>query len=212
MRRIVVVCVLMAGFCTGLHAQIPENVQFQPGSFALPYRQHQNPADALTNTLDSAGEDGTIADNSETEWEKIFSPQTVSLLPLVPAQPYEVPHLTYAYNRWTGRFHIVPYEPGYAADPSAFPKQTSPLHIWVSAKSSASQPSRQIPYMSYYDPDPVVLPAEIQMHSFKLMSPRTKIQAIPLPVPKPATAQPVAPPARTRLGERLRQNGTFMVP
>ena len=211
MRRtfFVVVCVLMAGFCVGLNAQIPENAQFMPGTFARPYRPVQSPV-ATTAAVDVIDADEIEADDSETEWEKRFSPQTVTSPAPAPLPPYEVPHLTFVYNRWTGRFHVVPYEPGYAANPSAFPVQTSPLHVWVSAKSAASQPRPQVPYMSYYDPDPVILPAEIRMHSLKLASAMsesiTQMQPMPLPVPRPATAQPVSPPARTRLGERLRQS------
>ena len=207
----VIVCVLMAGFYAGLNAQIPENTRFQPGSYAQPYRPALNPVIETKDTADE-GEDEPKAENFETEWEKKFSPQTIVPPPVAPVMPYEVPHLTFVYNRWTGRFHITPYEPGYAANPSAFPVQTSPLHTWVSSKSAASQPSPQVPYMSYYDPDPVVLPAEIKMHSLNFLAPIRGVQPMPLPVPKPATAQPVAPPARTRIGERLRQNGTFYIP
>ena len=200
----------MAGFYASLNAQIPENARFQPGSYAQPYRPVVN---SVIETKDTADADDLKAEGFETEWEAKFSPQTHVAPPLVPESPYEVPHLTFAYNRWTGRFHITPYEPGYAANPQAFPIQTSPLHTWVYSKSSAAQPHPQVPYMSYYDPDPVVLPAEIRMHSFNFVKPiRGGEQAMPLPLPRPATAQPVAPPARTRLGERLRQNGTFFIP
>ena len=217
MRRAVsvIVCVLMAGFYAGLNAQIPENARFQPGSYAQPYRPAVNPVVIeTTNSATDEGEDeaGLKAENFETEWEKNFSPQTIVPPPPVLVPPYEVPHLTFVYNRWTGCFHITPYEPGYAANPSAFPVQTSPLHTWISSKSSAAQLPPQVPYMSYYDPDPVVLPAEIKMHSFNFVRPITGQQVMPLPMPKPAAAQPVAPPARTRLGERLRQNGTFFIP
>ena len=212
MRRTVsvIVCVLMAGFYAGLNAQIPENARFQPGSYAQPYRPAANPVVVETEDATDENKDELKAENFETEWEKKFSPQTIA--PLPPPPPYEVPHLTFVYNRWTGRFHIAPYEPGYAANPSAFPMQTSPLHTWVYSASSAAQPHPQVPYMSYYDPDPVVLPAEIRMHSFNFLAPVRGVQPMPLPVPKPAGAQPVAPPARTRIGERLRQSGTFFIP
>jgi hypothetical protein len=215
MRRVVsiIVCVFMASFYAGLSAQIPESAQFQPGSYAVPYRAYQPPVAA--NAVQAVKEvDGEEADNSETDWERQFSPQiTVSMPEEAPApQPYVVPHLTYVYNHWTGRFHLTPYEPGYAANPSAFPKQTSPLHIWVSSKSAVSQPSPQVPYMSYYDPDPVILPAEIRLRGSRFSGALTQLQPMPMPVPKPETAQPVVP-SRTRLGERIRQNfGTFIVP
>jgi len=212
MRRTVfaIVCVVTAGFYTGLNAQIPENIMFQPGSYAVPYRTFPtSPPMYAAPAPVSAME---YADDSRTEWERHFSPQMTTQR-AAPAsasvytpQPYMVPHLTFVYNRWTGRFHIAPYEPGYAANPSAFPVQTSPRHIWVSSKSSAAQPSPQVPYMSYYDPDPVVLPAEIQMRGTKSSAPFTQIEPMPLPVPRPATAEPITPPARSRLGERIRQN------
>jgi hypothetical protein len=195
----------MAGFYAGLNAQIPEHAMFQPGSYAVPYRPAQVPAPAV------AHENEATEDDSTTEWEKKFSPQTgepssVALLP----PPYEVPHLTFVYNHWTGRFHITPYEPGYAANPSAFPKQTSPRHIWVSSRAAAANPQPQVPYMSYYDPDPVILPAEIRLRGSRFSGPFTQLQPVPLPVPKPETARPVNPPPRSRLGARLQQNfGAF---
>jgi hypothetical protein len=205
MRRTIsiLVCVFMVFSCAGLNAQIPERVLFQPGSYAESW---SSPRAVPVVKADGKGAD----DASKTEWEKRFSPQ---VLEDVSEAPYEVPYLTYAYNRWTGRFHLAPYEPGYAANPSAFPKQTSPLHIWVSSKSSAAQPSPQVPYMSYYDPDPVILPAEIRSRGSKFGAILPKMEPMPLPVPKPETAQFLAPPAKTRFGERLRQNhGQFIVP
>ena len=211
----IIICVLMAGFCTGLKAQIPENAQFQPGSYALPYRtvQRQTLATAPTDSgVNDTAKEGT-EETDRTEWEKEFSPQTIEPVLAVPPVTYEVPHLTFVYNHWTRSFHIAPYEPGYAANPAAFPKQTSPLHIWTSSSSSASQLSPQVPYMSYYDPDPVILPAEIRLRGSRFGAPFTQLQPMPLPVPRPNEAQPISPPARTKLGERLRQTfGTFVVP
>ena len=210
MRRTVstVVCVLMAGFCVGLNAQIPENPRFQPGSYAVPHGSYAVQATPVPAVTEAEGEE---ADDLKTEWEKRFSPQIAEPMaarPLPP--PVEVPHLTFVYNHWTGRFHVVPYEPGYAANPSAFPQQTSPLHIWISSKSSSAQPSSQVPYMSYYDPDPVILPAEIRLHGSRFSAPLTQLQPMPLPVPRPESAQPVHP-SRTRIGERMRQTfGTFI--
>ena len=217
MRRTVsvVVCVLMAGFCAGLNAQIPENPRFQPGSYGVPYSVY--PAQPSTTmvmhvvpeTTDAVGDE---TDDSRSEWEKRFSPQVVEPMTMCPLPPpVEVPHLTFAYNHWTGRFHVVPYEPGYAANPSAFPQQTSPLHIWISSKSSSAQPHSQVPYMSYYDPDPVILPAEIRLHGSRFSAHLTQMQPVPLPMPRPDTAQPTRP-ARTRLGERVQKTfGSFIV-
>jgi hypothetical protein len=219
----IIVCVLLSGFCSGLNAQIPEGAQFQPGSYMVPYRSGQSPVIAnkatvstsqtMEEAIDALEKEGNEADDSTTEWEKKFSPQTTAVLPVLQPQPYEVPHLTFVYNHWTGRFNIAPYEPGYAANPAAFPKQTSPLHVWVSSKSSAAQPNPQVPYMSYYDPDPVILPAEIRLYGTKLaadLAMQPQIQPMPLPMPKPAMAQPIP---RQRVGERLRQNiGTFILP
>ena len=219
-----IVCILTAGFCVGLNAQIPERAQFQPGTYAVPYRPLQQPVVTYNKSIleqytllaaaDADNADGEDVDDERTDWEKEFSPQVaepMAVLPLPPPQPYEVPHLTFVYNHWTGRFHIAPYEPGYAANPAAFPVQTSPLHIWTSSKSSSAQLPPQVPYMSYYDPDPVILPAEIRLRGAKLFVPFTEMQPMPLPVPRPATAQPLYP-SRTRLGERMRQTfGTFIV-
>ena len=214
MRRTVsiIVCVFVAGFCASLNAQIPESVQFQPGSYAVPHRSYQRmlPVNVSPSVVAAPAEDAD--DASKTDWERQFSPQITTATAAASPMPYEVPHLTFVYCHWTGRFHITPYEPGYAANPSAFPKQTSPLHIWISSKSSAAQPSPQVPYMSYYDPDPVVLPAEIRYRGSRFGAMLTQNQPMPMPVAKPETAQPLAPPARTRLGERMRQNyGPFVV-
>ena len=211
MRRTfsVIAYVFTAYFCAGLNAQIPENALFQPGSYAVPY--YRPAPQQFYETSPMMSED---ADNLQTDWEKDFNPQTFAPVPPPPAQmpTYEVPHLTFVYNHWTGRFHIAPYEPGYAAQPSAFPTQTSPLHVWISSKSSAAQPHPQVQYMSYYDPDPVILPAEIRLRGSKMLAPLTQLQPIPMPLPRPETARLVAPPARTRLGERMRQTfGTFIV-
>jgi len=213
MRRTVsvAVCFILAGLYAGANAQIPENVQFQPGTYAVPYRIYQSP---VPTAADAVSEETERTGDSQTEWEKKFNHQTaagVSAEAFNPvsaptAQPYVVPHLTYVYNHWTGRFHITPYEPGYAADPSAFPAQTSPLHVWISSKSSAAQPSPQVQYMSYYDPDPVILPAEIRLRGSRFFTPLTQAQPLPMPVPRPVTAEIITPPARTRLGERVRQN------
>ena len=196
----VVVCVLMAGFCFGVNALIPEQPFFQPGSFAVPYGTFQHPA-----TFEAQG-----AAASETDWERKFSPQTVEPMGQASPQIYEVPYLTYIYDRRTGRFHLTFHEPGFAANPSAFPIQTSPLHIWVSCPSSANQPHPQVQYMCYHDPDPVILPAEIRLRGSRLFAPAR--QAMPMPLPRPETAVPIRPPARTQLGERVRQNfGAFVV-
>jgi len=168
--------------------------------------------DASPN-VDAVQTAGTEADDStQTDWERKFSPQIIEAIQAAPPVLYEVPHLTFVYSHRTGRFHITPYEPGYAANPSAFPKQTSPLHTWISSRSSAAQPHPQVQYMSYYDPDPVILPAEIRIPGSRFGSMLTQMQPVPMPVPRPETAQPLAPPTRTRLGERLRQNyGPFVV-
>ena len=212
MRRtislIISLCLVSGSLCVKLNAQIPESAMFQPGSYATRYQPAMTPNAVLASK--PAQEDEHM-----TEWEKKFAPQTdSSATASVPApQPYEVPYLTYTYCHWKRTFHVAPYEPGYAASPSEFPVQTSPLHVWVSRKSSAGQPRPQVNYMSYHDPDPVILPAEIRIRGSRFLTPLTQAQAMPMPVPKPATAHPVGPPARTRIGERIRQNlGTFVVP
>ena len=214
MRRTVsiIVCVLTAVFCADSGAQIPENPRFQPGSYAVPYNRPVPVSVAMyaqplaTDAVSEEGED------LRTDWEKKFSPQIAEPMTAQPLQqPYEVPHLTFVYNHWTGRFHVTPYEPGYAANPSAFPVQTSPLHIWVSSKSSAAQPRPQVQYMSYHDPDPVILPAEIRLRGSRFFTPFTQLQPVPMPVPRPESARPLYP-SRTRFGERIRQTfGDFVV-
>ena len=222
----VIVCFCMVGFYGDLNAQIPEGAQFQPGSYVIPYRPIQQQKTAcpvianitsMEEALDALDEDNDDADDSTTEWEKTFSPQTIVSAPVAMSmpQPYDVPHLTFVYNHWTRRFHIAPYEPGYAANPAAFPRQTSPLHVWVSSAASTAQPQPQVPYMSYYDPDPVVLPAEIRLYGTKIaanLALQPQIQPMPLPSPRPDMAQSIAPPARTRMGERIRNVGAFFLP
>ena len=212
MRRTVsiIVCVLMAGFCAGLNAQqvpIPERPLFQPGSYAVPHGRFVQPP-IMVYTLPSAED----ANNHGTEWERRFSPQVTEPMTAQPLPPpQEVPHLQFIYNHWTGRFHVVPYEPGYAANPSAFPVQTSPLHVWVSSKSSVAQPRPQVQYMCYHDPDPIILPAEIRLRGSRFSVPFTQMQPVPMPVPRPESARPINP-SRTQLGERLRQTfGAFVV-
>ena len=213
MRRAVsvFVCVVMAGFYVGVNAQIPENAMFQPGSFAVPYHTvPYRPAQVAPPAV--AQETEAPADDSTTVWEMKFSPQTSEPSPAPLPPPYEVPHLTFVYNHWTGRFHITPYEPGYAANPSAFPKQTSPRHIWIASRAAAANPQPQVQYMSYYDPDPAILPAEIRLRGSRFAGPLTQLQPVPLPVPRPETAQPVNPPPRSRLGARIQYNfGAFSV-
>jgi len=205
MRRIVsvIVCVLMAGIHTGLNAQIPEQVWFQPGSFGVPYRTFQLPPPVFVQVTPA-----DVADDTQTDWERQFSPEVAEPAPVFVAvpQPYQVPHLQFVYNQWTGRFHIAPYEPGYAASPGEFPNQTSPLHIWISSRSGAGQPKQQVQYMCYHDAPPVILPAEIRLRGSRFFTPLTQAQPLSMPVPRPASAQPITPPARTRIGERVRQN------
>jgi len=209
MRRTVsvIVCVLIAGFCAGLNAQIPENPMFQPGSFAVPYHRFAPPPVMMHAAPAVEG----VGDH-RTEWERRFSPQIAEPMTAQPLPPpQEVPHLQFIYNHWTGRFHVVPYEPGYAANPSAFPVQTSPLHIWISSKSAAAQPHPQVWYMCYHDPAPVILPAEIRLRGSRFSAPFTQMQPVPMPLPRPESARPVHQP-RTQLGERLRQPfGAFVV-
>jgi hypothetical protein len=64
--------------------------------------------------------------------------------------------------------------------------------------------------MSYYDPDPVIMPAEIRLRGSRWSTPLTQMQPMPLPAPRP---EAVRYPESARLGERLRQTfGTFIVP
>ena len=208
MRRIIsiIVCVLMVGAYAGVNAQIPEQILYQPATHGVPFRTFQMPPPVFMYVT-PATEHADDAEGFQTDWERDLGLQErpTPVLVAVP-QPYQVPHLQFVYNHWSGRFHIAPFEPGYAASPWEFPVQTSPLHIWKSSRSSSGHPGQQVQYMCYHDPPPVILPAEIRLRGSGLFIPLTQAQPIPLPLPRPDTAQPITPPARTRIGERVRQN------
>ena len=178
---------------------------FQPGVHGVPFQQFQLPQPQFVYIdVPAAAED---AGGEQTEWERAFAPPPAGptrVLVAIP-QPFQVPHLQFVYCHWSGRFHMTPYEPGYASSPWEFPESTSPLHIWKSSRGGGP-PRPQVPHMCYHDPAPVVLPAEIRLRGSGLMTLKTQAQPIPMPLPRPASAELITPPARTMIGERVRQN------
>jgi hypothetical protein len=199
--------------CLNAGAQIPENARFQPGSYAFgPY--HQQPYNApqvlpkpLPQEDAEEADDAEDADESDTrtDWEKKFAPvlnaNKPQPQPVVPYSSQPMPYLAFSYNHWSRRFNLVPYEPGYAMAPQEFPVGTAPIHQFASSLSSESMPKPQIPYASYYDPDPVVLPATIRLRGTRFF--QRDMQPMPLPVPKPANAVPVNPPPKTKIGRTI---------
>ncbi|GHT24191.1 hypothetical protein FACS189419_08980 [Planctomycetales bacterium] len=196
-------------------AQIPENPQFQPGSYAFgPYqRQLQTSSPAAQTDAKEEGEESNYGEESEetpqTDWEKKFRPVQSGAGQLQAkdaGNPQPVPYLSFVYDKWSHRFHLVPNEQGYAASPSEFPRGTSPLQTWVSTLSSDAIPQREMQYLDYYAPNPVVLPAQIPLRGSRFFPERWR--AVPLPVPRPLNAVQVKQgQQRTQLGTRL--NRTF---
>ncbi|GHT11883.1 hypothetical protein FACS1894170_06020 [Planctomycetales bacterium] len=202
--------------CLNAEAQIPENARFQPGSYAFGpyYQQPYNAPQPLPKPLpqedaeeaDTVEEDEADEADAKTDWEKKFAPvlnanKPQPQQPVVPYNSQPVPYLAFSYDKWNRRFHLVPYEPGYAMAPQEFPGGTAPIHQFVSSLSSESMPKPQVPYLSYYDPDPVVLPATIQLHGTRFF--QKDMQPMPLPVPKPANAVPVGQPPKTKIGRAI---------
>jgi hypothetical protein len=226
MRRILLfaVSVLITGFPFYAGGQIPERTMFQPGTYGFgPYIQSSIPPAAVPSlpAADSDETDSTPAssesvpegekDDLRTEWEKAFAPQQLephvnAPAPLVPpaakpeAQPIYVPHLAFAYDKKTQQFRLTPYEGGYAASPAEFPRALSPLHNYFASPYSASQIFPQVRYMSYYEPDPVILPAAIKQRWLRFMQ---NDQPIPIPSP-PQPETPRAPRSRDRITSRSR--------
>jgi hypothetical protein len=77
-----------------------------------------------------------------------------------------VPYLAYHRNPLTHRIHVVPYEPGYAEEPEAFPVHQSMLNLWLSTLPCREQTQQQVKCASYYDSDPVIIedkPSRLQL-------------------------------------------------
>ncbi|MDR3234780.1 MAG: hypothetical protein LBT46_14155 [Planctomycetaceae bacterium] len=174
----------------------------------------ESTADFGSGEADNA-EETSKTEWSKTDWEKKFAPilnaaqgnaakSNVSNNAAVQTPPgvyQQVPYLQFSYDKWNRRFHLVPYEPGYAMRPAEFPARTSPLYVFISSLSSEAIPQPPVRYMSYYDPAPIVLPAEIRLRGTRFFE--RDMQPMPLPVPKPANAVLVSPPPRTQLGRTI---------
>ncbi|MDR3181369.1 MAG: hypothetical protein LBT89_00365 [Planctomycetaceae bacterium] len=209
-------------WCVLADAQIPENARFQPGSYAFgPYvpRYAPQPLPAAANEEETVAAEKNAdtekaGEDTATDWEKKFAPifnaakngaarqpmpGTYPPALLTPSEP--VPHLSFAYDKWSRRFNLIPYEPGYAMSPTEFPAGTSPMYVFVSSMSSQSVIQPPVRYMSYYDPDPVVLPASIRLRGSRFF--QKDMQPMPMPVPKPVNAVPAGTPPRTQIGKAV---------
>lgn len=166
-----IVLVLLTSFFAGrTNAQIPERVLFQPGSYA--YGMYQGEGNAGVNATetvlvevpDDAAEE--VEDPNATEWEKKFGAKTVTTKWVemqVPAQAIgeakasKPPYLAYHRHPITHRIHVVPYQPGYAENPEAYPKHQSKWNLWLSSLPCREQNRPQVQYLGYYDPMPEIL-------------------------------------------------------
>ncbi|MDR0706056.1 MAG: hypothetical protein LBF88_13870 [Planctomycetaceae bacterium] len=177
-----IVLVLVTSFLAiQVNAQIPERVLFQPGSYAFGsyYSAGSSQSVALpSSTATAIDEESAETENTEntendakknqTEWETVFSvekPQQeqdseTDLIETGVSAPLNfttVPYLAYHRDPLTHRIHVVPYQPGYAADPEAFPEHQSKLNLLLSTLPCREQNRPQVQYASYYDPDPVII-------------------------------------------------------
>jgi hypothetical protein len=188
-----IVLVLVASFlAVQANAQIPERVLFQPGSYAFgPYysvgisQSVALPSSTTTVTvLDNESAKPENADYNEdnteenqTEWETIFGVEEPQQEQEIETDLIEtgvsvslnfatVPYLAYHRDPLTHRIHVVPYQPGYAAEPEAFPEHQSKLNLLLSTLPCREQNRPQVQYASYYDPDPVIItdkPSRLQL-------------------------------------------------
>ncbi|MDR2757450.1 MAG: hypothetical protein LBC20_17285 [Planctomycetaceae bacterium] len=185
-----IVLVLVTSFLADQgNAQIPERVLFQPGSYAfgpyysVPSAEAAQPVALLTNAVpaeepleepDNNTEENSTEEN-KTEWETTFGveePEQENEIGLtqtgvfISSKLVTVPYLAYHRNPLTHRIHVVPYQPGYAAEPEAFPEHQSKLNLLLSTLPSREQNRPQVRYASYYDPDPVIItdkPSRLQL-------------------------------------------------
>ena len=159
-------------------AQIPERITFQPGSFAYGYHPGAAvPGVAMaapiatiieTDSDDAVGEED---DTPKTEWENAFGEGEKSetqapsweTLVFLPDQVSNTvsngrpPYLAWHRSPWTGRIHLIPYQPGYAEAPEQFPTHQSKLNLWLSTLPCREQNRPQQKYLGYYDPMPEIL-------------------------------------------------------
>ena len=160
---ICIVLALTAGIFTDRTlAQIPERITFQPGSFAYGYRPGVVvPGVAIdapiSGVIETDGDDAVDneGDMTKTEEEVVF-------IQFSSDDPTGgTPYLAWHRSPWTGRIHLIPYQPGYADAPEMFPEHQSKLNIWLSTLPSREQkrPQPKYPqqkYLGYYDPMPEI--------------------------------------------------------
>jgi hypothetical protein len=183
-----IVLVLVTSFlAVHVNAQIPERVLFQPGSYAFGpyYSAGISQSVALpTSTATVLDEEAAETENTEsdaeenqTEWETVFGveePQQeqererdlIETGVSVSSNFTTVPYLAYHRDPLTHRIHVVPYQPGYAAEPEAFPEHQSKLNLLLSTLPCREQNRPQVQYASYYDPDPAIItdkPSRLQL-------------------------------------------------
>ncbi len=175
-----IVLALAAGFLADRTlAQIPERVTFQPGSFAHGYRPGvavpgvamavaQPVAVIETEAVEAADDDEATP---KTEWEEKFGekgkpaqPAQTEVVYIMPAGEATTasackkdPYLAWHRCPWTGRIHLIPYQPGYAEAPEQFPTHQSKLNLWLSSLPCREQSRPQQKYLSYYDETPEIL-------------------------------------------------------
>lgn len=146
---------LAAAFFTArTHAQIPERILFQPGSYA--YGSYGQPAAEVS--LDES----VVDESPQTDWEEQFGGKKEKVETEIAGEASTVvrkpvPYLAYHRSPWTGRTHVVPYEPGYANSPDEFPVHQSGFNRWISTLPCRTQNTKQIKYAGYHDPDPVIV-------------------------------------------------------
>ncbi|MDR2706217.1 MAG: hypothetical protein LBC02_10600 [Planctomycetaceae bacterium] len=185
-----IVLVLITSFlAVQVNAQIPERVLFQPGSYAFgPYYSagiSQSVALPTSTVLveeaaeaETENTESDVEEENQTEWETVFGVEEESSQEVenetdlievgvsISSNPATVPYLAYYRNPLTHRIHVVPYQPGYAAEPEAFPEHQSKLNLWLSSLPCREQNRPQVQYASYYDPDPVIItdkPSRLQL-------------------------------------------------
>ncbi|MDR2438030.1 MAG: hypothetical protein LBE12_01495 [Planctomycetaceae bacterium] len=174
-----IVLVLVTSFAADQgNAQIPERVLFQPGSYAFgPYYSaiSTDVAEPVVLPIDAVPAEESTETENKTEWETTFGveePQQNNKTNLIQTgsfislKPTTIPYLAYHRDPLTHRIHVVPYQPGYAADPEAFPKHQSQLNLWLSTLPCREQNHQQVQYADYYDPDPVIItdkPSRLQL-------------------------------------------------
>ncbi|MGL4595294.1 MAG: hypothetical protein ACRCUY_11240 [Thermoguttaceae bacterium] len=170
---------LVTAISSRIDAQIPEKTMFQPGSYAA--GAYQTGRSMITPSMtvlvevpDETGmidSDDTESEDDQSDWQTYFGSQppktsgTTKFVEMsVAAEGFamttshgSVPYLAWHRSPFTGRTHIIPYQPGYAAAPEQFPQQQSKMNLWLSSLPSREKSQPQVKYLGYYDPMPEVV-------------------------------------------------------